>query len=161
MPAAAMIATAKLLRLLMVATASAPDVLIFAAVHFDEGKSDGALFRNLPLANHDCQTTPSTISASGRGGRRPASADARCKSASLSDTAGTFDRRLCRRRPLRHQRTTDRAMVVGAARSIIHYRESTGRRRQSCDRNGRARAPRWLHAARNDLDQRVEYRTLP
>src|SRR5208337_5689442 len=99
MPAAAMIAKAMLLRLLMVVTASAPDVLIFAAVHFGKDRTDGALFRNLPLAKHDCQTYPSSVCASRRGSCCAAGAGARRARASLPGTAGAPDRGLCRGRP--------------------------------------------------------------
>src|SRR6516162_2102013 len=113
MPAAAMIARAVVLRLRIVLTASAPDVLIGAAVCFAKAKSDGAFLRNLPLANHDCQTCPPGVSACGRGSRRAAGACARCKRAGLPGAAGASARRLCRRRPLGHQRAADRSMAVG------------------------------------------------
>ena len=51
-----------------------------------------------------------------------------------------IDRRLYPGRQHRHHRAPDGSMAVGAARSAIHHRKSTGRWHQHRHRGGRARA---------------------
>jgi ABC-type uncharacterized transport system substrate-binding protein len=67
------------------------------------------------------ETSPPTISASGRRRCRIASGIAHRAGAGLSDAAGAYHRRLCRRRRCRHRRAPDRSMAVGAARSAIRH----------------------------------------
>ena len=74
------------------------------------------------------ETSPPTISASGRGRCRAAGRVALRLGASLSDAAGAHHRRLCRRRCDRHRRAPDGPMAVGAARPAIHHRKPAGRR---------------------------------
>src|SRR5215831_6419628 len=78
------------------------------------------------------ETSPPTISASGRRRCRAPGRIAHREGASLSGAAGAHHRRLSRRWPGRHPRPPDQSMAVGAARSAIHCREPAGRRQQYC-----------------------------
>src|ERR1700704_3555377 len=95
----------------------------------------------------DYETSPQTISASGRGRGRAASFVAICAGASLSIAASAHHRRIWCWRHARHQRAPDSSMAVGAVRPAIYYREPTWRWREYRGRGGDARAGRWAYTA--------------
>src|SRR5262249_14900622 len=69
------------------------------------------------------------------------------RGARLSNASGESDCCLSCWRRDGHVRALVVPILVGAARTIIHYRESSGRIHQYWDRGGRAGASRWLYAS--------------
>src|SRR6516162_7365603 len=100
------------------------------------------------------ETSPPTISASGRRRGRAAGGVAHRSGASLSHAPRAPDRanRACRRG--RHHRPPDGTMAVGAPRPAICYRQPAGWRRQYRHRGGYTCACRRLHAAHGRGEQR-------
>ena len=92
------------------------------------------------------ETSPPTISASGRGRCRAPGRVALRLGASLSVAAGACHCAVRCRRRCRHYCAPDGSMAIGAARSAIRHRKSAGCRRQYRHRGGRPCARRWLHA---------------
>jgi hypothetical protein len=80
------------------------------------------------------ETSPPTIFASGRGCCGASGAAAYIASASLSDAAGAYPRRVSCGWADRHYSTPDRSMAVGTTRPAVRHREPPRGNRQYCYR---------------------------
>ena len=120
---------------------AAPAVQDMVAGHID------LMFPPASVALASETSPPKAISASGRGRCRTPGSVARHLGASLSVAAGALDSRLYLGRQHRHHIAPVGSAVVGAARSAIHHRKSTGGWHQHRHRGGRARAGRRPYAS--------------
>src|SRR5262249_60821880 len=103
------------------------------------------------------ETSPQTISASGRRRSRAAGPIAHRAGASLSDAARERDRYGSPWRWLRHHRATDGTMAVGAARPAVHHLEPPPRWGRYRDPGGGAGGPRWRHTPLLRTRKRRQY----
>src|SRR5215813_8574309 len=117
-------------------------------LRYSSGRRKGRLkFLSIPIHRDHHETSPPTISASGRGRGRAAGSVAYHLGASLSDAARAHHRWFCTGRHGRYHRASDRSVAVGATRPGIHHRQSTGCGDQYRYRNGRQSSPGRLYAS--------------